>query len=60
MAQAPRSPVACLALFALSALVALGGHFVGAVLSAPQRALLVAVAYAAGFCTAVLFFAVRT
>lgn len=51
--------VVCLALLALSLCAALASHFIGAVLTAPQRALLVAVSYAAGFCTAVVAFFLR-
>ena len=52
--------IVCFALLAISALVAVAAHLVGAVLSAPQRALLVAISYAAGFCTAIAAFALRT
>ncbi len=48
------------ALVSLSILVALAAHLVGAVMGAPQRALLVAVSYAAGFCTAVGAFYLRS
>jgi len=45
--------IICFSLVVLSILVALATHLVGALLSAPQRALLVAISFAAGFCTAI-------
>jgi hypothetical protein len=50
----------CFALLAISALVAVAAHLVGAVLSAPQRALLVAISFAAGFFTAAIAFVCTT
>jgi hypothetical protein len=49
----------CAAIAGIGLLAAGAARVVDAALDAPQRALVVAVAFAAGFCTATLFFFVR-
>lgn len=48
------------ALFFLCAIIGLAAHFIGSVLTRRQQALLVSVAYAAGFFTAVTVLVFRT